>query len=206
LQERIAGWSRNLRMPYLYIARPGSYGSSGEYAKRRTPREIDLISAALDAIKSRHGYTRLHLAGYSEGGHAAAALLARRTDLGCIVLASSLLSVRSRLAEEARDQDVTGNKHPVDPVALVDQVVKRPDLRIIVVTDPDDAVISARSQTAYVRRASAAGLPVQQIFAAATDFSAHGLWRAGLSVAADCARGVMDDAIVSKYQNKVPET
>jgi pimeloyl-ACP methyl ester carboxylesterase len=206
LQERSAGWSRNLRMPYLYLARPGTYGSSGEYAKRRTPREIDLVSAALDATKSRLGYTRLHLAGSSEGGHAAAALLARRTDLGCVVLASSILSVRSGLAEAGWDQDVTGNKHPVDPVALVDQVVKRPGLRIIVVTDPDDIVISARSQTAYVRRASAAGLPVQQIFAAATDAGAHGLWRAGLSIAADCARGVKDDAMVSKYQNKVSET
>src|SRR5262245_24912942 len=136
MQERIAGWSRNLRMPYLYLARPGSYGSSGEYARRRTPREIDLVSAALDAIKSRLGYTRLHLAGSSEGGHAAAALLARRTDLGCVVLASSILSVRSGLAEAGWDQDVTGNKHPVDPVALVDQVAKRPDLRIIVVTGP----------------------------------------------------------------------
>jgi len=206
LQERSAGWSRNLRMPYLYLARPGTYGSSGEYAKRRTPREIDLVSAALDATKSRLGYTRLHLAGSSEGGHAAAALLARRTDLGCVVLASSILSVRSGLAEAGWDQDVTGNKHPVDPVALVDQVVKRPGLRIIVATDPDDIVISARSQTAYVRRASAAGLPVQQIFAAATDAGAHGLWRAGLSIAADCARGVKDDAMVSKYQNKVSET
>jgi pimeloyl-ACP methyl ester carboxylesterase len=201
----MAGWSRGLKMPYLYLGRPGTYGSSGEYARRRTPREIDVISAALDAIKSRHGYTRLHLAGYSEGGHAAAALLARRTDLGCVVLASSLVSVRSRLAEAGRDQDVTGNKHPVDPVALVDQVIKRSDLRIIVVTDPDDVVISARSQTAYVRRASAASLPVQQIFAAATDSSAHDLWRAGLSVAADCAHGVRDDAIVFKHQNKVPE-
>jgi dienelactone hydrolase len=206
MQDRIAGWSRTLRMPYLYLGRPGTYGSSGEYARRRTAREIDLIAAALDAIKSRHGYIRLHLAGYSEGGHAAAALLARRSDLGCVVLASSLLSVRSRLAEGGRDQDVTGNKHPVDPVALVDQVVKRPDLRIIVVTDSDDVVISARSQTAYVRRASAAGLPVQQIFAAATDFNAHDLSRAGLSMAADCARGLRDDAIVFKYQNKVPET
>src|SRR5262245_2399198 len=206
LQERIAGSSRTLRMPYLYLARPGSYGSSGEYAKRRTPREIDLVSAALDAIKSRHGYTRLHLAGSSEGGHAAAALLARRTDLGCVVLASSLLSVRSGLAESGWDKDVTGNKHPVDPVALVDQVVKRPGLRIIVVTDPDDIVISARSQTACVRRARAAGLPVQRIFAAATDAGAHGRWRAGLLLAADCARGVKDDALVSKYQNKMPET
>jgi dienelactone hydrolase len=205
MQDRSAGWSRSLRMPYLYLGRPGSYGSSGEFAKRRTAREIDLLSAALDAIKSRHGYARLHLAGYGESGHAAAALLARRSDLGCVVLASSLLSVRSRLAEAGRDQDYTGNKNPIDPATLVDQVVKRPDLRIIVVTDPDDVVISARSQTAYVRRASAAGLPVRQIFAAAPDSHAHELGRVSLSVAADCARGVGDDAIVSKYQNKVPE-
>jgi pimeloyl-ACP methyl ester carboxylesterase len=205
MQNRTGGWSRSLRMPYLYLGRPGTYGSSGEHASRRTLREIDLVSAALDAIRSRHGYTRFHLIGYGEGGHAAAALLARRTDLGCVVLASSLLSVRSRLAELGRDQDYTGNKNPVDPIALVDQVAKRPELRIIVVTDPDDVIISARSQTAYVRRASAAGLPVRQIFAAAPDVNAHVIWRVGLTVAADCTQGVSDDAIVSKYQNKVPE-
>jgi dienelactone hydrolase len=205
MQDQSVRWSRGLRMPYVYLGRPGTYGSSGEYAKRRTDREIDLVSAALDAIKTRHGYNRLHLAGYSEGGHAPAALLARRTDVGCAVLASSLLSVRSRLAESGRDDDVTGNKHPVDPVSVVHQVVKRSDLRIIVVTDPDDVVISARSQTAYVRRASAAGLPVQQIFAAASDVNAHNLLPRGLSAAADCARGVRENAIVAKYQNKVPE-
>jgi dienelactone hydrolase len=170
MQDQSVRWSRSLRMPYIYLGRPGTYGSSGEYAKRRTDREIDLVSAALDAIKTRHGYARLHLAGYSEGGHAPAALLARRTDVRCVVLASSLLSVGSLLAESGR---VTGNKHPIDPVALVHQVVKRPDVRIIVMTDPDDVVISARSQTAYVRRASAAGLPVQQIFAAASDVNAQ---------------------------------
>src|SRR5262249_56331521 len=69
LQERVAGWSRNLRMPYLYLARPGSYGSSGEYVRRRTPREIDLVSAALDAIKSRHGYTPLPPPPSTQPGH-----------------------------------------------------------------------------------------------------------------------------------------
>jgi hypothetical protein len=119
MQDQSVRWSRSLRMPYVYLGRPGTYGSSGEYAKRRTAREIDLVSATLEAIKTRHGYTRLHLAGYSEGGHATAALLARGTDVRCVVLASSLLSVRSRLAESGRDEDVTGNKHPVDPVALL---------------------------------------------------------------------------------------
>src|SRR5262245_34646435 len=139
-QSSSANWSRNLGISYLRLARPGTYGSSGEHGKRRTPGEIAVISATLDAIKIRHGYTRLHLVGAAQGGHSAAALLARRADLGCVVLASALLSVRSLLAEAGRSEDVTGNKNPVDPIALVDQVTWRSDLRIFVLTDPDDTV------------------------------------------------------------------
>ena len=204
-QNSSASWSRSLRMPYLLLGRPGTFGSSGEHAKRRTAREIDVVSAALDAIKAKHGYARLHVMGYAEGGHTAAALLSRRTDLGCVVLASALISVRDWLTEFDRSDDVTGNKAPIDPIALVDRVAKRPDLRIFVVTDPDDVVISARSQTKYARRAAAAGLPVRQIFMAAPDPHAHALVRAGSEIAASCAKGTPDDAIVAKYQNKVPE-
>src|SRR5260370_15492152 len=72
MQDRMAGWSRGLKMPYLYLGRPGTYGPSGEHAQQPTPREIDLISAALDAIKSPLGYSRLPLPGYIEGGHSTA--------------------------------------------------------------------------------------------------------------------------------------
>ncbi len=198
-------WSRGLGIPYLMLARPGTYGSSGEHAKRRTAREIDVISGALDAIKARYGYTRLHLVGNGEGGHAAAALLARRTDLGCVVLSSALVAVRARL-DELGEQDVPGNKNVIDPIALADQIAKRSDLRIFVLTDPDDVVISARSQTAYVRRMAAAGLPVRQVFAAAPDPYAHELWRPARPMALDCASAMETETIVKKYENKRPET
>ena len=87
MQNSSMSWSRSLRMPYILLARPGTYGSSGSHAQRRTPRETDVVSAALDAIKAAHGYQRLHLVGQSTGAHTAAALLSRRTDLGCVVLA-----------------------------------------------------------------------------------------------------------------------
>jgi dienelactone hydrolase len=205
-QDLTATWSRNFGLPYLHLGRPGTYGSSGEHGKRRTSGEIALISAALDAIKARHGYTRFHLLGWSTGGHSAAALMARRTDLGCVVLSSALLSVRSYLAEFGRSEDWTGNKNPVDPIALVNQITARPDLRIFVLTDPDDTVISARSQTAYVKRLAEAKLPVHQIFVAATDESAHLLDSQARQVMAACAKGTPDDAIVTKFQNKVPDT
>jgi pimeloyl-ACP methyl ester carboxylesterase len=198
--------SRNLGLPYLRLGRPGTHGSSGEHSKRRTLGEIALISAALDAIKARLGYTRFHLLGWSTGGHSAAALMARRTDLGCVVLSSALLSVRSYLDEYGRNEDVTGNKNPVDPITLVGQITARPDLRIFVLTDPDDTVISARSQTAYVKRLSEAQLPVRQIFVAARDTSAHLIDNEVRQVLAACAKGTADDAIVAKFQNKVPET
>jgi dienelactone hydrolase len=206
VQNGTANWSRNLRAPYLMLARPGTYGSSGDHSKRRTPQDIALVSAALDAIKARHGYTRLHVVGYGEGGHTAAALLPRRSDLGCVILASGLLAVRSRLVELGRQDDVTGNKNPVDPIALIGGISKRADLRIFVLTDPDDIVISARSQTAYVKALAAAGLPVQQIFAGAPDAGSHGLSREGREVAAACAKGVATEAIVTKFENKKPLT
>lgn len=206
VQDFATGWSRSLGLPYLRLSRPGTYGSSGDHGKRRTPGEIAIISAALDAIKVRHGYTRFHPVGWAEGGHSAAALLARRDDLGCVVLSSALLSVRSRLAEFGRNEDVTGNKNPVDPIALVDQIAARPHLRLFVMTDPDDTVISARSQTAYFKRLARAGLPARQIFAAASDSSAHELNREALRLAAACAKGATDHVIVSRFQNKVPDT
>ncbi len=202
LQSGSAKWSRDLRLPYVLIGRPGTYGSSGHHAERRTQREIALVSAALDAIKARHDFQRLHLAGYAEGGHMAAALLARRADLGCVVLASALVAVRDHFAEFGLATDVTGRTDSIDPLALVGQVEKRPGLRIIVVTDPDDAVISARSQSRYVRALEANGLPVQQILAAARDPQAHELWSEARHIAASCARGTMADALAASYANK----
>jgi dienelactone hydrolase len=204
VQNGSTGWSRQLRMPYLFLGRPGVFGSSGDHAKRRTPREIELVSAALDAIKMRHHFERLHIAGFGEGGHTAAALLPRRTDLGCVVLASGLLSVRNRLTELRLNKDVTGDKNPVDPITLADKIGNRPDLRIFVLTDPDDVVISARSQGLYVKRLIAVGLPVRQIFLAALDPYAHVLASEARKVAADCARGVTNEAIVAKYESKKP--
>ena len=206
MQNGSASWSRALQMPYLHLARPGLSGSSGEHAQRRTPREIALVSAALDAVKAAHGYKRLHLVGFGHGGHVAASLLARRDDLGCVVLASALLSLRTWLADLGLGQDVTGRKDAVDPLALADKIAKRPELRIFVLTDPDDVVISARSQTLYVRRLSDAGVPVQQLFVAASDPASHALWREARHVAAACAKGVVTQKIAALYESKKPET
>ena len=205
LQTSSENWSKTLQMPYLLLARPGTLGSSGNHGKRRTPQEIELVSAALDVIMARHRYDRLHLVGTGDGGHTAAALLDKRADLGCVVLASALLSVRVRFSELGRTEDVTGEKKPVDPSSLVEKIKSSPALRIFVLTDPDDTVISARSQALYAKRLAAAGLPVHQLFAAASDPYGHVLSSEARRLGADCARGMPNEAIVRKYDNKKPE-
>jgi hypothetical protein len=205
MQTSSVNWSKTLRMPYLVLARPGTLGSSGSHSKRRTAREIEIVSAALDAIKARHHYDRLHVVSAGEGGHTAASLLDKRVDLGCVVLASALLSVRVRLSELGRTEDVTGEKKPVDPDALIDKIKNTRGLRIFVLTDPDDTVISAHSQALYVKHLLAAGLPVHQLFAAASDPFGHVLSSEARRLAADCAQGMPDEALAAKYQNKTPE-
>ncbi|MCX7362303.1 MAG: molybdate ABC transporter substrate-binding protein [Alphaproteobacteria bacterium] len=61
-------WSRQAGIPYLFLARPGTHGSSGDLAQRRRPREGRLVDAALQAFKARYAIGTFHLAGQSGGG------------------------------------------------------------------------------------------------------------------------------------------
>src|SRR5205085_2788166 len=45
----------------IYLARPGLDGSSGFHGIRHSVLELEVVNAALDAIKQRHGYQVDHL-------------------------------------------------------------------------------------------------------------------------------------------------
>ena len=74
---------------FIFVARPGVFGSSGNHGDRRRPAEFLVLNRAVDLIKERHGYQRLVLAGQSGGASVVAALLTLgRTDIICAVPAS----------------------------------------------------------------------------------------------------------------------
>jgi hypothetical protein len=73
-----------------------------------------------------------------------------------------------------------------------------------VLSDLDDRFVSFRSQREFVERVRAAGLPIVQIVTTARDQDHHGLQSEGLRLAADCARGVDDQALTAKYQAARP--
>jgi pimeloyl-ACP methyl ester carboxylesterase len=203
--ERFAKvWSRLYKGPYLEIGRLGTLGSTGNHLRdRRTLLEVRVAMAALDALKERYGFKRFNLVGQSGGGHTVIAMAQMRDDLGCVVAASGVVSVKSA----ARDFGIaigTKIRSSYDPIEFVAAMHHRPGQRLIVMSDPDDKWVSYRSQREFVERVKAKGLAVLPVIAAAGDKDFHGLGVQAHRLAIDCANDVDDADLIARYQNKQP--
>lgn len=175
VQRQAEAWAVGANRPYIHLARPGILGSSGRHADRRCEREIALVNAALDRFKHTFQWERLNLVGHSGGGYLVAALMARRNDLNCAVIASGNVSVRRRneaMTGDA-DRDVTGHVDFVDPVDFVDEVASHPPEKVIVLTDKLDRSVSAEHQQHYVDALRKVGVPVEHGFVVANDPDHH---------------------------------
>ena len=161
--------------PYLHLARPGILGSSGNHLDRRRPREVALVDAALSRLKQHFGWAGLNLVGQSGGGHLVAALMARRTDVDCAVIASGNTAVAQRNRENGWTADITGHSDFLDPIDHVQDVARHPPTKVIVLTDPRDARVSPSVQTAYVEALRAEGVAVDHRFLPGTGKIRHSL-------------------------------
>ncbi len=180
VQRHAEAWATSANRPYIHLARPGILGSSGNHIDRRREREIALVNAALDRLKRAFQWEMLNLAGHSGGGHLVAALMARRSDLNCVVIASGNVSVRQRNEAMTGDanRDVTGHSDFVDPVDLVNEVARHPPEKVIVLTDALDRSVSAVHQQHYVDALGKAGVAVEHRFVVADDPDHHMLDKA----------------------------
>jgi hypothetical protein len=88
--------AKALGHPFIILARPGYYGSSGVANEQYRRREILLVNAALDAIKQRHGIARFGVSSQSGGGPALGGILALRDDVPCAAFSSSLTAFDER--------------------------------------------------------------------------------------------------------------
>jgi pimeloyl-ACP methyl ester carboxylesterase len=154
--------------------------------------------AALDVLKANHGFTRFHLVGQSGGGHTVAALVQKRADIGCAVMASAVASVKSRERERGR----AVSPRVYDPIDAVGAMQHQPGRRMIMLSDPKDRIVSFRSQREFAERVKAKGLPLLHVTASAGDKEFHGLSGQGHRVATDCAKGMDDEALVARHQAK----
>jgi hypothetical protein len=69
-------------------------------------------------------------------------------------------------------------------------------------SDPDDQLVSFRSQREFVERVRAKAIPILQITADSGAKDGRGLHSESQRLVADCAKGTGDEALVARYQTK----
>lgn len=190
--------STRFGLPVIIVARPGTYGSSGNHFHRRQAAEFLALNGALDAIRKRHRIGRFVLVGQSGGATAAAALLTLgRTDISCTVLTSGAYALVER-AEFLRRQnglpsrpgrDETGLRNPYDPLAYVSGIAPDKNRLIIVIGSPEDRLTPFRFQKEFADAVEARGHRVRLTEHAAPPPLHHVLTGVGLRTAAQCATG-----------------
>ncbi len=188
--------------PMIYLARPGTLGSSGqEILIRHSPREVALIEAAMAEIKRRHGILTFDLIGHSGGGLLVGALVADRTDIGCAISTSGVLA--TNIWSNQRLNAPIGSSFLFDPMDHVADIHAGPGFRYILLTDPLDKVVSAASTQVYFGALTAAGIPFLHVALSASDEAHHDLALHGFRAAIACAHGMSDSEIVSILTNTV---
>jgi len=196
-----AALAQNFGRTAIVLARPGTFGSSGNELKiRHTVHEARLVDAALSLIAARHGIRRFHLVGQSGGAILIGALLASRSDIGCASLGAGRLAVTAE--DAARDLAEEAPQTLLDDQAYMAGVRGAADLRTFVISDPADIRSSIAGQNLFVARARARGIPVTHLLTVANfDRGAHhDVMGQALRVLYECLDGASDERIAAVVQ------
>ena len=200
LRTRDAQRSRDRAgLPWIFMARPGTYGSSGDHGRRRRlAEEFAPIDAALDALKRRHGIAQFVLVGHSGGATAAAAMLTLgRTDLRCVVMTSAAFAYeeRVRLRQEMAGQGppsaraLAAVQGMYDPLLHIDGVVRDDRRQVFVLGNAADNVTPFVLQQRFADALRTAGhrVAVREVQTLPPEY--HNMrGQPGLETARDCAR------------------
>lgn len=164
--------SEKTRLPVIILARPGTYGSSGNHAQRRQRAEFLAIDAALTRLRERYAIQQFILSGHSGGATAAAAVMTfGRQDIRCAILTSGAYGLLERaerlrvIRGEASDsqKDITGLAHPYDPLEHLPAMADDPSRHIIVIGNLQDRVTPFDLQVKYASALRARGHRVSLI-------------------------------------------
>ncbi len=185
-------------IPVIVVARPGTYGSSGDHGQRRQLKEYASLDAALNRIKERYNIQRFVLLGHSGGATAAAALLTLgRTDVRCAVISSGAFDLlnRAQMLREAKGRrprpglDTTGLADPYDPLDHIQEIAHDSQRMAIILGNPEDTVTPFVLQLAFANALEDAGHQVQVHIHPAREPSFHNLLgNVAIETAGRCAR------------------
>ncbi|WP_124380208.1 alpha/beta hydrolase family protein [Pseudomonas synxantha] len=189
--------TKRVGVPLVIVARPGTYGSSGDHGQRRQAQEFITLNGALDQLRERYGIGQFVLLGHSGGATVAAALLTLgRTDVKCAVMTSGAFSLvqRAQMIRQSKGlpsrpgRDTNGLLHPYDPARHIDGIAVAPTRSLYVIGSPDDQVAPFALQEAFFQALMRAGHQAHLIKAQGVPTAFHQLRHdIGLKTAAQCA-------------------
>lgn len=177
-------WSRRVKAPYIFIARPGVFGSSGDHSRRRLLEESQIISSALDGLKKKYGINEFVIAGQSGGGHATTSLLTLRDDIVCAVPTSAPSSPKIRYLKLGRSMDTT-NYSSYEPIENFTNPIHK-NLRVIILGDPKDENVFWESQIILAEVLKKREIPHLLLEGQGRGAQRHGLNNAARDVASMC--------------------
>ena len=196
LQRDADTWSAKIGVPYIFIARPGTHGSSGDHMQRRRLVESVLLSAALDKIKERMSIKKLVVVGQSGGGHVTSSLITLRSDIVCAVPTSGPSSPRIRQTLRGIARDQTGYVDHYEPTEHLEKSKMHEELRVFVLGDPNDANVVWPSQLIMATKLQELGVNVEILAGEGTGAEHHGLSNSARRVAGWCANGLSKEDIL----------
>lgn len=192
--------AHELGLPVIILARPGTYGSSGDHGERRQKSEFLALNAALDEIMQKHRIENFILSGHSGGATAIGALLTLgREDIACAIMTSGafgLLERAQRLRERKGNPprpgiDGTGLPTPYDPLEHINGVVNDPERTIVIIGNRNDINTPFDLQEKFKAALSDAGHQVTLINHPAHGPSSHNLkGRIGYTAIEHCSIGI----------------
>lgn len=186
LQQDVDDWSRKLAAPYIFLARPGTHGSSGNHMQRRRVAESVLISSALDKIKDKLNIGEFVVAGQSGGGHVTSSLITYRSDMVCAVPTSAPSSPRVRWLHRGLTRDTTGYADSYEPNEHLRKDRVHEKLRVFVLGNPDETNVVWPSQVIMAVKLKEAGIPVEILHGKGSGPDGHGLKNSARIVAGWC--------------------
>ena len=153
-QER--GLSERYKVPFIFLARPGAYGSAGYHpTMASTPLEADLVAAQVAAITGRYGVRSWALGGHSGGGTLVADLIARRKDVRCAVISSGAPAHSAYLEAWGASGEIKAfGLNPIDQV----RAITPSRTRVVVMGDPRDRNVLWPVQQIYQHALATRGI------------------------------------------------
>jgi hypothetical protein len=167
MSANAAYWRLSLGLEsFVYLPAPGTFGSGGPIAAQHQRQGADALNDALDDIKSIYNATHINLAGQSSTAGLAAAMIAGREDLRCVVLASGAYDQSRLIAERGWPSTYLGVVEPFSLESMVSGVKAQTGRRISILYDPHDETVppdQSRDLYARLRTANVGFVSLQEV-------------------------------------------